>query len=289
MEKLKHHKYSFLLFLLLFFIIISSFTFINSKQISSQDNSKMIPTVFVHGFKGGPGSFRTMLDRMEASVPDTKRMVFRVNEEGEVSIKGRYSGQLNPFIQVVFERNRASLANQTIWLQKVMAELHGTYGFEKINLIGHSMGGLASTNFLLTKSTKEFPIVQNLIVIGSPFQGITAERYYSANSSAAAVDLRFHSDALLSMEGKKDNLPEEVNVLAIAGVINSQPSQTDGLVELASALGIKDLVPAEQYTEKVFYDSKAGHSDLHEHVGVDRAVSDFLWSTEKVVSEGEID
>ncbi|SDM92512.1 alpha/beta fold hydrolase [Sediminibacillus halophilus] len=276
-EKLKQFRYVVFFFVVATLIVVGSSTYIFSKPIRSQDNTEIVPTVFVHGFKGTYRSFGTLLDRLESDIPDSRRLTFHVNEYGALSIKGRYFSQEHPFIQVVFENNQASIADQTVWLQKVMAALHEDYGFEKANLVGHSMGGLAAANFLLTSSEDSYPSVNKLIVIGSPFKGISAERYYKPGSSAAAVDLRVDSPALVSMAAHKAAFPANTEVLAVAGALHRNDNPGDGLVAVSSALGIKEIVPKAHYRQEVFYDTEATHSGLHEHRGVDKAVTAFLW------------
>ncbi|WP_053217561.1 alpha/beta fold hydrolase [Virgibacillus senegalensis] len=276
-DRLKKHRYLLFFVVAVLVVIGGSLTYLFSKPIRSQDNTDIVPTVFVHGFKGTYRSFDTLLNRLEAGMPDTRRLVFRVNAEGDLSIRGRYFSQAHPFVQVVFENNQASIADQTVWLQKVMSTLRETYGFEQANLVGHSMGGLTSANFLLTSDGEHYPTVNKLIVIGSPFKGISAERYYKPDSSAAAVDLRVDSPALTSMVTHKAAFPAHTQVLAIAGALQRNDNPGDGLVAVSSALGIKDIVQKDHYHQEVFFDREATHSGLHEHLGVDKAITSFLW------------
>ncbi|MBM7551895.1 alpha/beta fold hydrolase [Thalassobacillus pellis] len=266
--------------------------FINSAPISSKEGKELTPTVFVHGFKGGPGSFNYMLSRFEANDWGMKRMVFRVSANGEIAVRGGIPNKKNPFIQVIFENNRASIETQTNWLINIMELLKTNYGIKQTNLVGHSMGGLTSTNMLLHQQGNNLPKIEKLVVIASPFLGIDNKKYFAFNTGNATVDLRPESQALTNMFDNKEYFPGHVDVLAIAGVINEnitdehamqaesdryEQNKTDGLVALTSALGIKEIVPAKNYQQKIFSDTTATHSGLHEHFGVDAAIAEFLW------------
>ncbi len=66
-----------------------------------------------------------------------------VRQDGSVEHKGELPDDPSstPFVQVIFEDNRASLEKQAVWLENAMKFLHHEYGVEKINIVSHSMGG----------------------------------------------------------------------------------------------------------------------------------------------------
>ncbi|MBM7571228.1 alpha/beta hydrolase [Aquibacillus albus] len=259
------------------FIILASFLFFFfSKPIVSKDMTEITPTLFVHGYKGGNGSFKTMMKRFEKKAWGSKRMVYHVSATGKLFVFGDIGEEENPFIQVIFENNRATIASQSVWLQQVMKDLYQTYSIQQVNLVGHSMGGLASTNFIVTNQGGILPHVEKLVVIGSPFLGIDNDDYFSKNYGEATTDLKAGSHALRAMMAQKSEFNSDTDVLAIAGVINDG-FNSDGLVSLSSALGIRDYVLAEKYNQKIFYDPNATHSGLHEHKGVDQQIASFLW------------
>lgn len=160
-----------------------------------------------------------------------------------------------------------------------MTTLRKTYDIKQVNLVGHSMGGLTTTNYLLNNHAGSYPEVQKLVVMGSPFKGIKDKNYFFNNYGEATHDLKPESRSLQLMIHNNHNFNEHINVLAIAGVIPNQKS--DGLVHVSSALGIKDIVPSSVYHEKIIKDTKATHSGLHEHPRVDQEIAEFLWNVQK--------
>ncbi|WP_173917810.1 alpha/beta fold hydrolase [Halobacillus sp. Marseille-Q1614] len=281
LDKVLHHRKKFIWITVLSFLLGASIFFVNSTPTRSEKPSVVTPTIFVHGYKGGPGSFNTMLDRFEDNNWGTKRMVIYVTNEGNVRVRGGIPYTMNPFIQVIFENNRASIADQTSWLRTIMTKLHNDYAISQVNLVGHSMGGLASTNFLLNNQEGDYPEVKKLITIGSPFLGIGQNDYFSLNTGEATVDLQVKSNALVTMLNSKENFEKDIQALSIAGVINEndlEEDQWDGVVTKPSALGLRGIVPRKNFSELVFSGPSATHSGLHEHTGVDEAVAEFLWN-----------
>ncbi|MGP4069678.1 alpha/beta fold hydrolase [Halobacillus sp. B29] len=267
--------------ILLSSLLLGIFIFLtNSKPTSSEKNGEITPTVFIHGFKGGPGTFNTMMNRLEQQNVGSKRMVAYVSRQGHVTLRGSLPPSMEPFIQVLFENDRASLKQQTVWLQEVIHRLKKRHGIQQINLVGHSMGGLAATNFLLHYQDGQYPVVQKLAVIASPYKGIKKEGYFEVHSSPAANDLKPESDALKSMILRREFFPKGVDTLVIAGVINSSEEDSDhwdGLVHASSVKGMKSIVPFGSYREEIVFGQSATHSGLHEHPEVDRVLGEFLW------------
>ncbi|MFQ3545100.1 alpha/beta hydrolase [Halobacillus rhizosphaerae] len=262
-------------------IMGTSLFFLSTRSISSEDNKELIPTLFIHGYKGGPRTFGPMMERFEDREIGQQRMVVVVSSQGRVTIKGGIPHKMNPFIQVLFQDDRASVADQTYWLKKVLYQLHEKRGIDQVNLVAHSMGGLASTNFLLNNSegSHHYPKVNKLAVIATPFRGIQKEDYFKHNSGDALPDLKPDAEVLTQMKQQRKQFDPHTQVLAIAGVMNEDENHaySDGLVTVSSALGIRDIVPKENYKEAVIYDEYATHSGLHESKKVDALLAEFLW------------
>ncbi|GIN69983.1 hypothetical protein J14TS2_04580 [Bacillus sp. J14TS2] len=276
-------KYSgislFFIIVLIIGLFISRPKLIN-EQIQVSASPAVVPTLFLHGYKGSERSFSTMLERMEEQQWGSRALVCFVHKNGRVSIKGTIPKNVeNPFIQVIFENNRAQLSDQTKWLQKVMKQLKERYYIEEINVVGHSMGGLALTNYVQTTGDQEFyPKISNLVTIGSPFLGIDKENYFEENYGDALIDLKPNSEALQNLMENSLLLPEDLRVLSIAGVV-ADPLVGDGVVSLDSALASQNMVPHKLFTEKVVTNINATHSGLHEIDAVDQLVAGFLWET----------
>lgn len=268
------------LFFIIFLIIGLVFfrpRMMDEKKLAAEQ-SPIVPTLFLHGYKGSERSFSTMLSRMENQQWGEKALVCRVSKNGRISLKGILPENTdNPFIQVIFENNRARISDQTKWLQSVMKILKDRYNVQEINLVGHSMGGLTLTSYLETTNGHEaYPKALKLVTIGSPFKGIDQENYFDRNYGAALEDLKVGSSALNLLRTNKDFFPSNLPVLSIVGVI-TDPLTGDGLVSQESALANGNIVKYDQFKGIILKDPKATHFGLHEHKRVDQLIAEFLW------------
>ncbi|RBP08089.1 alpha/beta hydrolase [Rossellomorea aquimaris] len=272
-----NHKHSFIWS----GIILSFFTlYIIFRTTNVQSSEKPLtveekyPTVFVHGYKGTYNSFRTMLERFENQHGwGQKTLEIYVSENGSVVYKGSLPTNLTspPLVQVIFEDNRASLEKQAIWLESAMKLLHHQFDVSNVNIVGHSMGGLASTKYILnTRDSSFVPKTHKFITIATPFLGVTKESYDEINTGAAVIDLKPESRALKEMFLNRHLIPSNINVLSIAG-------SGDDVVNVQSAIGSQSLFEKNQYQSRIVYDPSISHSGLHETIKVDRLVGDHLW------------
>ncbi|WP_409250908.1 alpha/beta fold hydrolase [Bacillus sp. SCS-153A] len=244
-----------------------------SKESSSSAQTD-IPTVFVHGYKGTYNSFKTMIYRFEKNNWGKRELVVYVSAAGDVTWKGSLltDSALPPLVQVIFEKNKASIAETSTWLQRVMTGLKDKYGVEQVNLVGHSMGGLVSTHYLESlNGSDEQPETVKFAVIGSPFDGIAHESYHQVNTGEAVIDLKPESEALNSLVKNKNQFPAHIEVLAIAGA-------GDQVVDVDSAFAIQHIVPAENLQKQLIEDKTIDHSGLHETEKVDKLLKKFLWN-----------
>lgn len=243
-----------------------------------------IPTLFVHGYSGTANSLGGMINRFASNGDVTKSLVMTVATDGEISTTGTYDKfSHNPTIQVIFENNKSSMVNQTLWIESVMKELKHNYHIEKVNALGHSMGGVSLTNYIeKTGNDTAYPVIEKLILIGAPLNGLVI-----GDNGITAYDLtedgpKQSSERYSNFIKNKQNIPSQLNVLNIAGD-TLDGTKSDGSVSVASALSGKFIFENQvaSYEEKVFTGKNAAHSKLHENNDVDTMVTEFLWKTEK--------
>jgi uncharacterized alpha/beta hydrolase family protein len=254
------------------------FTIFKSLNVQSSEKPltavEKYPTVFVHGYKGTYNSFRTMLDRFEHHHGwGKKTLEIYVSENGSVSYSGTIPKNPSspPLVQVVFEDNRASLDKQAIWLENALKLMHHRFNVDNINLIGHSMGGLAATKYLENAKGKAFlPATHKFISIATPFRGVTKDSYDQINTGAAVIDLKPQSRALKRLYLNRHMIDTGIKVLSIAG-------SGDDVVDVPSALGSENIFDRNEFYSKIVYDPTISHSGLHETTKVDVLVGDFLW------------
>ncbi|TMU87323.1 alpha/beta hydrolase [Bacillus sp. BHET2] len=274
-----NYKRSFIWSGLLIIGFFTLYTIFHTTNVQSSEKPltavEKYPTVFVHGYKGTYNSFRTMLDRFENQHGwGQKTLEITVSEKGSVRYKGTLPKNPTspPLVQVIFEDNHASLDKQAIWLENAMKLLHHQFDVQAVNIVSHSMGGLASTKYLENTSDGSFvPKTHKFITIATPFLGVTKESYDQINTGAAVIDLKPQSRALKEMYMNRNLISPDIKVLSVAG-------SGDDVVNVQSALASQSLFERNPYQSTIVYDPSISHSGLHETIKVDRLVGDFLWS-----------
>ncbi|PAV30595.1 hypothetical protein CIL05_05695 [Virgibacillus profundi] len=232
------------------------------------------PTVFVHGYKGTSNSFGYMLNRFENKYNwGNKALVYHVSSTGKIRQYNLNKGKEAPtFVQVIFENNRASFKDSTKWLASVLKHMKENYFIDSVNLVGHSMGGLVSFKYLTDYNGVEYPNVNKLITIGSPFDGIYSTEYFYVHRDAGAMDLKPDSAALQLL--RKNPFPKDVDVLSIG-------STGDTVAVPESVQTLRTIIPRNQLQEIMIENEKLGHSALHENKHVDKLIHSFLWQDEE--------
>ena len=240
---------------------------LNSKHFSGT------PTVFVHGYKGTYNSFAKMLKRFEEDYEwGEKVLIYRVSKKGKIHVTQSGPMDANPaYIQVVFEDNRANFEDTAKWLSHVLAHMKRNYEVNKVNLVGHSMGGVVALKYLEDyQDDVKYPQNNKLITLGSPFDGIYSKEYFRLHYDAAATDLIPDSAALNMLRSNKQAFPGHIKVLSIG-------STGDLIAVPESVKTIQDIVLKEKLEEVIIDNEKLGHSALHENKQIDELIHDFLY------------
>lgn len=263
-------------------------TKINTTEVSDKEktaeSSKVIekttiPTLFFHGYSGTENSFKGMLRRLEKNQQAVKELVLTVGTDGQIQATGDLSGKAdNPMVQVLFEDNKNNEWNQAEWIKSCLLYLKENYGIDKVNIVGHSMGGVSALRYLGTYGQDtSLPQVQTLTAIGAPFNDFVDDSAQSLTDELAkgpAVVSNRYQD-YQQMIG---NIPITTRFFLIAGQLD-ETDLSDGTVPLNSALAVYALLKqrGNEIEEKVVTGENASHSMLHENQEVDQLVSRFIW------------
>ncbi|PTO35215.1 hypothetical protein C6P52_15060 [Enterococcus mundtii] len=238
-----------------------------------------IPTLFVHGYKGTVNSFKGMIDRLETESKGQQELTLIVDINGNVQAQGALSKEAtNPMIQVLFEDNENNEWNQAEWIRACLIYLQTTDQINKVNIVGHSMGGVSGLRYLVTYGQETtLPQVEKFVALGAPFNDFVDD------SGQNLADLLGNGPTVVSSRYQDyqtmiGNLPTNTQFLLVAGQL-SEVELSDGTVPLNSALAVYALLKqhGNPVMEKVEEGEGASHSMLHENEEVDREVSRFLW------------
>lgn len=245
-----------------------------------------IPTLFIHGYKGGKYSFGRMIDRLDSQDNGEKELVLTISSTGEVTekqntLKGTFK-ENNPMIQVLFEDNKNHEWNQASWLRETLLYLHEKYDVSRVNMVGHSMGGVSILRYLTQYGEEdELPKVNRFIAIGSPFNDFQDTFGTQTLAELLKEGPNQESERFELYASELESRGYPVETLLIAGELSEQ-DHSDGTVPVSSALSVYSLLLNKGYD--VSYDvmkgKQAQHSRLHENEQVDEKVIDFLWGNE---------
>ncbi|UPK52850.1 alpha/beta hydrolase (plasmid) [Bacillus sp. H8-1] len=288
------------------FLIISSMSLACEQRSNGKSPSKFgstpnyaelkVPVLYVHGFLGGEKTFNKMIKRFEEKGWGTKTYKCIVSEQGKVgckkekeAIKGQY-----PIIQVIFKNNKASIGVQAAWLGDISQIIGEKYNVNQINIVAHSMGGLASTKYIIDHNVTggvRYPLVRKLVTLGSPIMGANTADLTQAlpsaidySSTPAANDMRRGSEALNELYNNRYAFEfSNTRVLSIAGnVSKNKKAPQKGESELNDLLGdesvtVRSAWYLQNYTKKITLESfPVSHSKLHENEKIDNIVNKFL-------------
>lgn len=266
-------KVKYLFFVIVFVLVLIYGTIIYTPNVSKSEEYLESPTVFIHGYKGTYNSFGNMLKRYENEYRwGRKAFVYHVSSEGKIRVTQLKQRRGEPvYIQVIFENNRASFADNAKWLAQVLHHMKENYEMDSINLVGHSMGGIISVKCIEDYyDTNKLPLINKLVTIGSPFDGIYNQNYFQIHHDAAANDLRPNSKALTLIKENRASFPRNISVLSIGSI-------GDIVAVPDSVKALQAIIPKDQLHEVMINDQKLGHSALHESKEVDFMIHNFLF------------
>lgn len=273
----------FVYVLLAVVLILAGFTWMKQSATTSLNTKDYVqsttPTLFFHGYASSANAEKRMTNAaVKAGVTKT---VIRadVDRDGKVSLTGDIpKGAINPIVQVQYADNRNPKKTGE-YAKAVVDKLQSTYGFKKMNMVGHSMGNMSILNYVLENSTDEkAPQLQKQVDIANHvagLEGMDLPENLTLNPETGEPNKM--NAGYQRFLGLREVYPEhQVDILNIYGDIGGE---TDGSVKNVSSLALKYLVKdrAKSYREVKFTGPKAQHSQLHENDEVDKVLIDFLW------------
>lgn len=277
-------KISLILSLLIIVFIVSG---CSKKNDSKSDNSpkltltntRSIPTFFFHGYGSSAKAEHQMTTAaLKAGVTHT---VIRANvsEDGKVSFnKAMAKSTKNPIVEVNLEDNQSG---DVSYVKDAIVAFEKKYHYQKINLVGHSMGNLMIANYIKENyNNKNLPQINKVVSIAGHYNGYLGEeegRTAKIKNKQTGEPDKF-APGFKNLLSLRKTYPKNIEVLNIYGD-KKDGSNSDGSVSVASAQSYKYLINgrAKSYREVEITGKNAQHSRLHENKEVDKYLIDFLW------------
>lgn len=254
----------------------------NHKQVTSTQNEvKSYPvTLFFHGYGGTKHSMGGMIQRLSSRYQATHTLDLTVNTDGTIQTSGTFEQADKPvLINVLFADNKNNEWNQAEWIYQALQFVKTQYHVEKVNVVGHSMGGVSLFRFLETYQNQgELPTVEHFISIAAPLN-----EFLDTSNEQSVDGLLQQGPTQISpryqdFQNNIANFPKNVQVSLFAGQLSAS-DLSDGTVPLTSALAVNQLLSSQQIPVEtfVFKGVLAQHSALHANPKVDKRIVEILW------------
>ncbi|CAI3401884.1 MAG: alpha/beta fold hydrolase [Enterococcus cecorum] len=254
----------------------------NQKQVTTTPKEvKAYPvTLFFHGYGGTKHSMGGMIQRLSSRYQATHTLDLTVNTDGTIQTSGTFEQADKPvLINVLFADNKNNEWNQAEWIYQALQFVKTQYHVEKVNVVGHSMGGVSLFRFLETYQNQgELPTVEHFISIAAPLN-----EFLDTSNEQSVDGLLQQGPTQISpryqdFQNNIANFPKNVQVSLFAGQLSAS-DLSDGTVPLTSALAVNQLLSSQQIPVEtfVFKGVLAQHSALHANPKVDKRIAEILW------------
>lgn len=254
----------------------------NQKQVTTTPKEvKVYPvTLFFHGYGGTKHSMGGMIQRLSSRYQATHTLDLTVNTDGTIQTSGTFEQADKPvLINVLFADNKNNEWNQAEWIYQALQFVKTQYHVEKVNVVGHSMGGVSLFRFLETYQNQgELPTVEHFISIAAPLN-----EFLDTSNEQSVDGLLQQGPTQISpryqdFQNNIANFPKNVQVSLFAGQLSAS-DLSDGTVPLTSALAVNQLLSSQQIPVEtfVFKGVLAQHSALHANPKVDKRIVEILW------------
>lgn len=255
---------------------------INQKQVTTTPKEvKAYPvTLFFHGYGGTKHSMGGMIQRLSSRYQATHTLDLTVNTDDTIQTSGTFEQADKPvLINVLFADNKNNEWNQAEWIYQALQFVKTQYHVEKVNVVGHSMGGVSLFRFLETYQNQgELPTVEHFISIAAPLN-----EFLDTSNEQSVDGLLQQGPTQISpryqdFQNNIANFPKNVQVSLFAGQLSAS-DLSDGTVPLTSALAVNQLLSSQQIPVEIFVFKGvlAQHSALHANPKVDKRIAEILW------------
>ena len=276
--------------LIIVILLLGIYFFKNNYQKENGASIRIdTPTLFVHGWGSSYHAEESMVAYAQKQHATNSVIRADVSSNGKVTLIGTIKKRAkNPVVEVNLQNNKsifagtnnqiAAMNKSSNYIKDVINALQKRYRFNRINLVGHSMGNLQIAFYLRNNATNShMPHLNKQVSIAGHYNGYIGEQGAPNKTvlSRAGKPQKMSAGyrGLISLRKK---FPQNADVLNIYGDMGSG---SDGDVTVNSARSYRYLVSkrARSYQEKEIRGPRAQHSKLHENTKVDRLLVNFLW------------
>lgn len=247
------------------------------KQSASSAESE-IPTVLIHGAPGSDDSFTKTMDLLKEETTITEEPLMEVTSDGRLIVHGIWKKGKHPVVLVRFNDSNADEDKRSEWLANCLKYLKRELNVNRVNLVGHSMGGIDIFYYATRYQYNHpgLPSVNRAVAIGAPFNGCDFSENGNAQKAAkegpAKESREYKTYAALAKK-------HPIKVGAWLNIAGDKLANGEGdlIVPLSSVSCIEPIMKEDHvnYTYQVFNGDE--HSELHDDKKVIQSIVKFLW------------
>lgn len=230
-----------------------------------------VPTIMIPGWGGNSTTYRKMVKYYQTKHYAQKVMTVWVSPSGNIKTTGRYTGQKNALIQVLFNWNyNATYHPQVGQLQKVLHLLHDKYHVNTMNVIAHSYGGTEFMHaYMGDKKLQKNISLNKLVFLGVPVEeSFGVKEKFVPDLNKESTDKNFHR---LEREMKNWQPQFKITIYNIMG-------GSDQSVPRIQSEMLKSLIashPQIDYHQVII--PHTSHFQLHSRQSIQQRIANILW------------
>lgn len=285
-------KFGLAISIIVLLIVSGLFIFKLNRNLNSQKYiNSHTATIFVHGWGSNYTAETHMANAAKYAGVTNTIIRANVSKRGKVQFLGNINKKdRNPIVEVNLTDNKTpegTESNSKViklyhhsgdYIRNVVTALKNQFHVKSINFVGHSMGNLLISYYILDSlKNHSMPIINHQVVIAGHYDGIKDMQPYSLKSKLTLEGY----PSVITPEYKgllrlRKTFPKQIKVLNIYGDIGDK-YHSDGEVTITSAKSYRYLAHnATVYSEDKIT-RNAQHSQLHENNSVDKKIISFLW------------
>ncbi|MFK5676469.1 MULTISPECIES: alpha/beta hydrolase [unclassified Ligilactobacillus] len=232
-----------------------------------------VPVLFIPGYRGNRFSFGPMIRRFVKHGWGAQVATVWLDQGRITRVRGELA--TSDLVQVLFVQNRGPVEIQVSDLRGLLRALYHL-GRREVQVVAHSMGGVALLHYLVTHNVHMEPVIQQAVTIAAPFNDTDPGKTNWAHIEDYALTSAgptYQTPRYRHLQRNHAAIPATTRFLNVYGELHAH---TDGSVGVNSARALQHLVPASRYQEHKFTGLLAQHSLLHQNAMVDRLIATFL-------------
>lgn len=250
---------------------------------AADKNPNQIPTIYVHGFRGGAHSTQQLVESAARATRQDSWLQVIYERGGKIQYAGNWTNDPHPIVQVIFKDNWVGTRIISRYIERILPILQERYGFTQYNAVGHSVGATALVFAEMRNyDNPDFPKLNKLVLVGGPFDGVVAlGDLPNINRFNWAGRPVLMNPTYLEMLLHRDKFPKDAHVLNVLGNIDNG-TNTDKYITVISAKSIRYILApiVKSFNEIEVRGMPGEHSMLHDDSFVLEKINKFLFGSQ---------